>query len=111
MNTHLDQVIEAIGQTHRDEIDHQGRHYTEVSIGAEAEKLGFADVAEKYRNAWALVPLKGPVSGMKVRIDGRTFVKYVQFDSGVAVPGYVAAEAGLASHEYTAQDSMVLNFT
>ena len=32
---------------------------------------------------------------MKVRIDGRTFVDYASFDSGLAAPGYVAREAGL----------------
>lgn len=48
---------------------------------------------------------------MKVRIDGCTFISYAQFDSGVAVPGYVANEAGLSHHCYTAQDSMILNFT
>jgi hypothetical protein len=31
---------------------------------------------------------------MKVRIDGRTFVNYAQYDSGIVVPGYVAEKKG-----------------
>jgi hypothetical protein len=49
--------------------------------------------------------------GMKVRIDGRTFVNYAQFDSGVVVPGFVARQAGMKHRTYEPLDSMVLNFT
>ena len=48
---------------------------------------------------------------MKVRIDGRTFVNYVQFDSGVAVPNYIAEDSELPYRAYAARDSMILNFT
>ena len=47
---------------------------------------------------------------MKVRVDGRTFVNYAQFESGVVVPEYVAQKAGLPFQPYTANDSMILNF-
>lgn len=111
MSNNLDKVIESIVETHKDKIDENGRHYLEVCLGVEAKKLGFADLEGKYSNAWAVIPLKEPVSGMKVRIDGRTFINYAQFDSGVAVPGYVAGDTTLDHHSYTAQDSMVLNFS
>jgi hypothetical protein len=48
---------------------------------------------------------------MRVRVDGRTFVNYAQFESGVVVPGYVAQKARLPFQPYTANDSMILNFT
>lgn len=48
---------------------------------------------------------------MKVRIDGRTFVQYRQFDSGVVVPGHVAQQSGLSHKSYQANDSMILNFS
>jgi hypothetical protein len=57
----------------------------------------------------AVVPLKQPVEGMKVRIDGRTFVDYAEFDSGVVVPGYEARETTLPRRPWTANDSMILN--
>jgi len=47
---------------------------------------------------------------MKVLIDGRTFVNYAQYDSGVVVPGYVAERAGLPSRPYVADESMILDF-
>jgi hypothetical protein len=75
-----------------------------------AEKLGFADVKEKFNHANAIVPLKNPVSGMKVLIDGRTFADYAQYDSGVAVPGYIARESGLPYRTYRPDESMILNF-
>ncbi|MCF8028245.1 MAG: hypothetical protein K9K81_07755 [Desulfobacteraceae bacterium] len=109
MHKYLDRVIESISQTHQEQIHGGGRHYIEVCLGSAAEKMGYADLGEKFKNTWAIVPLKGPVSGMKVRIDGRTFVNYAQFDSGLAVPGYVTADTALAHHPYEAQHSMVLN--
>jgi hypothetical protein len=48
---------------------------------------------------------------MKVRIDGRTFVNYAQFESGVVVPDYVARDAGLSYKTFIPKDSMILNFT
>jgi len=47
---------------------------------------------------------------MKVRIDGRTFVNYAQFDSGIAVPHYVARQVDLPHRAYVAKDSMICNF-
>jgi hypothetical protein len=47
---------------------------------------------------------------MKVRIDGRTFVNYAQFESGIAVPNYVARQVDLPNRAYIAQDSMICNF-
>ena len=58
----------------------------------------------------AIIPLKKPVGGMKVRIDGRTFVNYAQYDTGVVVPGYGAKEAGLPFETFIPNDSMILNF-
>jgi hypothetical protein len=57
-----------------------------------------------------VVPLKAPLPGMKVRIDGRTFVNYRRHPSGMAVPGHVAEAAGMRSEAYRARDSMILNF-
>jgi hypothetical protein len=48
--------------------------------------------------------------GMKVRIDGRTFVNYAQFESGVVVPDHVAREAGLPYRAFVPNESMILNF-
>ena len=59
----------------------------------------------------AVVPLKGPQAGMKVRIDGRTFVNYAEDTSGIAVPGYLAREANREFRTFVPQDSMICNFT
>ena len=47
---------------------------------------------------------------MKVRVDGRTFVNYAQFESGIAVPNYVAGQVDLPHIAYIAKDSMICNF-
>ena len=109
MNKEIDLIINAIGDAHRDNISGDSRHYMEVNIGKTAEKLGLADLVEKYRGAYAIVPLKRPVPGMKVRIDGRTFVNYKQYESGVAVPGYVAGDGKLPHKAYAPNHSMILN--
>ena len=110
MDREIDLVIRAISDTHHGNIAGNGRHYLEVNIGKTAGGLGFSDIADKYKDAHAIVPLAMPVSGMKVRIDGRTFVNYAQYDSGIAVPGYVARDAALPHKAYVPNHSMILNF-
>jgi hypothetical protein len=110
MENNLKLVLTHIAEAYKGSISQNSRHYREVDIGDVAARLGFADVKEKFKNARAIVPLQNPVSGMKVLIDGRTFVDYAQYDSGVAVPGYIAKEAGIPYKAYTPDESMILNF-
>jgi hypothetical protein len=110
MNYDLAKILHHIDQRHKDNISKNSRFYMEVDIGKEAEALGLSGLKEKYRKINAIVPLKHPVSGMKVRIDGRTFVDYAQYESGLALPGYVARDAGLPYDTYRPSDSMILNF-
>ncbi len=111
MNAKIDDIIQSIENAYAGKISASARNYIEVSIGKEAAERGHPDLAEEFKDAYAIVPLKEALPGMKVRIDGRTFVKYRQFDSGVAVPGYVAKSSGLARKAYTPNNSMILNFT
>ena len=111
MNATIDDIITKISEEYRGDIEGGARHYLEVDIGRKAEQLGKPEIGEKFRNVYAVVPLRKPAKGMKVRIDGRTFVDYAQFESGVAVPGYVAKEANLTYKSFVPLDSMILNFT
>lgn len=111
MNDLLNHVIESIGEEFRDDIQRGARNYLEVSIGRQAGKLGFSKLKEKYENTFAVVPLKGARKGMKVRIDGRTFVDYAEHESGVAVPGYLARETGRRYPTFVPNDSMICNFS
>jgi hypothetical protein len=110
----MDQRIEAllthVEETYSGIIQRGSRHYMEVNLAEQARKLGFADLGEKYDTASAIIPLKTPQKGMKVRIDGRTFVNYAEYDSGMAVPGYLAKAAGRKFRTFIAQDSMICNF-
>ena len=111
MKNNLSKIISKIENDHAGHINAGARNYKEVDLSKTADELGLADAAECFRKINAIVPIKAPIEGMKVRIDGRTFVNYVQFDSGVAVPGYVAEGSGLPHKTYEARDSMILNFT
>ena len=111
MSNHLGEILTKIGEIYKEQIQDSARNYIEIDIGQQAEKLGFSNEKEKYHNVRAVVPIKAAVAGMKVRVDGRTFVNYAQFDSGVAVPEYVAKETGLPYETYHPNDSMILNFT
>lgn len=110
MTDNLNEVLAKIGEEYRGNINNDSRHYLEISLAKKADELGFSETKEQYRNACAIVPLKRPVSGMKVRIDGRTFVNYAQFESGIAVPNYVARNVDLPHRAYIAKDSMICNF-
>jgi len=111
MNSYLDQILMKIVDDNRDIITDDARNYKEVDMFQVAADLGLVDEKGSYRNVNAIVPLKAPLEGMKVRIDGRTFVNYVQFDGGVAVPDYVAEKSQIPHKKYEAWDSMILNFT
>jgi len=110
MTDDLSAVIARIGEEYRDKINSNSRHYLEISLAQKAAELGFLESKEQYKNICAIVPLKRPATGMKVRIDGRTFVNHAQFESGVVVPNYVAKKVDLPHRGYTANDSMICNF-
>lgn len=109
MEKELSDLIDYIGESYKEAIEPGARHYREVSVGRWAQEKGFPELSEQFKNAYAIVPLKTPVAGMKVRIDGRTFIDYRQHDSGIAVPGYVARAAGQHYKTFVANDSMILN--
>ena len=110
MTDKLSEVLARIGDDYRENINHDSRHYLEINIAKKAAELGLSEVKEQYKNVCAIVPLKRPVSGMKVRIDGRTFVNYAQFESGIVVPNYIAGQVDLPHRAYIAKDSMICNF-
>jgi len=110
MQSDIAHVITRIDEDFREEILPTSRFYREVNIGERAGRLGLTELTGRYRDVFAIVPLKQPSGGMKVRIDGRTFVNYAQFESGVVVPGYVAADVGLPSRPFVPNDSMILDF-
>ncbi len=109
MNKNLDAVLASIGEEYKDRIGDGSRFYVEVDIGKRAATMGFDDIRDAYAGAHAIVPLRRPELGMTVRIDGRTFVNYARYDSGIATPGYVARDSGLPHTDFVANDSMLLN--
>ena len=110
MSNELGLVLTKIGDKFKDEISKESGIFLEVDIGTQAEKLGYSNIAKKYRGVDAVVPLKQTVNGMKVMIDGRTFVNYAQLESGVVIPGYIANEAALPCKLYEAHESIVRVF-
>jgi hypothetical protein len=110
MNNSLSEVLNQIGEDFKDNILDDSRHYLEVSIARKAAELGFSEVKERCSDVYAIIPLKHPLEGMKVRIDGRTFINYAQFQSGVVVPHHVAKQVNLPQRAYVAKDSMICNF-
>ena len=111
MQTKLDRIIQKIGEEYKNDIMACARNYVEVNIGKAAAEMGHPDLKDKYEAVYAVVPLKSPKPGMKVRIDGRTFVNYALFEPGVAIPGYIAQDASLPHSHYIPNDSMICNFT
>lgn len=110
MDNRINQLLTRIRERYGHQVKKGSRHYLEVSIGNQARQMGYDDLAEKFRNTHAVVPLNAPQPGMKVRIDGRTFIDYAQYSPGIAIPGYLARETSLSFTPYTALDSMICNF-
>jgi hypothetical protein len=110
MDKRINELLEHVEKTYGHKMQRGARHYMEVSLAKQARKLGYADLEEKFATANAIIPLKAPQAGMKVRIDGRTFVNYAEYDSGMAVPGYLAQASGKAFRTFIPNDSMICNF-
>ncbi len=111
MDNRLIHILDVIGEKYKGSIQKGSRHYLEVSIGKQAERLGHKDLKDKYKNTYAIIPLNAPQKGMKVRIDGRTFINYAEHSSGIAIPGYLARESGSSFRKYVPNDSMICNFS
>ena len=110
MQKKLSDVLRKIGEEFKNQILPGSRFYLEVDIGGQAAKYGHFELEKNYHDIYAIVPLKRPVRGMKVRVDGRTFVNYVQFESGIVLPNFVANEINLSHKTFMPNDSMIRNF-
>ncbi|WP_319521397.1 hypothetical protein [uncultured Desulfosarcina sp.] len=110
MDTRIEELLKHVEEIYNGKMQRGARHYLEVNLAEQARKLGYADIGEKLRTACAIIPLKAPQKGMKVRIDGRTFVNYAEYASGMAVPGYLAKVAGRNSRPFVPLDSMICNY-
>jgi hypothetical protein len=110
MSNQLGEVLTTIAEQYREEISSESGTFLELDIGKEAEKLGYSNIAEKYRGIAVAVPLKRTLNGMKVMMDGRTFVDYAQLETGVVIPGHIAKEASLPNKHYEAPESIVRLF-
>lgn len=110
MDDQLTHVIEHIAETHRDNIQKGSRNILELDLGDEADRLGFTELGRCLRGVEAVVPVRQPAAGMKVLIDGRTFVNYAEYEPGIAVPGRVAGGISLAAKPFAPQDSFIRVF-
>jgi hypothetical protein len=106
----IDDVLRVVEEEFREEMEPTSRFFVDVDLGRTAARLGLQDPEGILSGVEAVVPLRRLRGGMRVRVDGRTFVDYAQCDSGLAVPGYVARRAGLRFRPYRALDSMVRMF-
>lgn len=110
MDNQLKELLKHMELEYGDRTQRGARNYLEVNLAEQARKLGYGDLSETYKTACAIVPLKDPQHGMKVRVDGRTFVNYAEYDSGIAVPGYLAKAAGMNYRTFVPNESMICNF-
>lgn len=110
MNSNLNKVLDSIAEEYRNDVSSGARNYIEIDIGKRAEALGYPELKQRYQKINVIVPIKQPAAGMKVRIDGRTFVNYAKYDAGIGVPGYVAKDAGIPNEPFITSDHMILNF-
>lgn len=110
MKNILNSVLADIELEYSNKIGKGARNYLEVNLAEQAKKFGYDDIGDKFKDVSAIIPLKQPEKGMKVRIDGRTFVNYAEYESGVAIPGYLAKESGRPYQTFIPNDSMICNF-
>ena len=110
MDGNLTTIIAQLSATYGDVIQRGSRNILEVDLGLAAEQMGFDALGHRLRGVEAVIPVKEPVDGMKVLIDGRTFAGYQEYGPGIAVPGHVASEIALPASPFLPADSLVRQF-
>ncbi|MEA3515248.1 MAG: hypothetical protein U9R34_07240 [Nanoarchaeota archaeon] len=110
MTNRLADVLNKISAEFEGEILPDSDKYILINIGKVAESLGQSELKGRYDDVAAVVPLEIE-SGISAIINGKDLCAYAQLDSGIAVPAYVAEEAGLPSKQYQPKDIMYWNLT
>ena len=110
MDNRLDSILTGIIDDFRDELTDDSIYFVDVNIGQRAARMGYDDLRNRYKTTEAVVFVRNPKKGMKVMIDGRTFVNYASLGPGVAVPSYVAERTAFKHKPFTAADSLVRIF-
>ncbi len=111
MDKDLKTILNKISSDYESLISDNSIYILDLSLSKIAEAMGYPKVSKAYGTSEVVIPLKHPLPGMKVMIDGRTFINYAQIGPGVIVPEYVARKAGLPYHPYHAKDSMIRVFS
>jgi hypothetical protein len=70
MHSDIGEIIAGIGEEFKNDILPTSRFYREVSIGERAERLGVSVLKGRYRDVFAIVPLKHPADGMRPKMPG-----------------------------------------
>lgn len=109
MTNELTNVLNTLAAEFQGEILPTARIYRAIDIGLAAELLGYPELASEYQLVRAIVPLRRVKGGVSVEVSGSDLSDYVQLDSGIAVPKYVAEKAGLSSKKYQPGEVMLLN--
>ena len=110
MDKRLDKILSGIIDDFRDELSDDSIYFVDVNIGQRAARMGYDDLGNQYKTTEAVLYVRNPKKGMKVMIDGRTFVNYACLGPGVAVPSHVAKQTAMKHKPFTAADSLVRIF-
>ena len=109
MTNGLADVLNGIVAEFDGEILATANTYSLVDIGKASEVLGHPELKDRYDDVNAVIPLRRTRGGLNFEVNGKDLSDYAQLNSGIAVPAYVAEEAGLPSKQYQPKDRMVLN--
>jgi len=109
MAKELADVLNSIADNYKGEILATAKVYNLVDIGLAARDLGNTELQDRFEDVNAVVPIRRVRDGFNVEVDGSGLTDYVQLENGIAIPSYVAIEAGVTGTPYTPRESMILN--
>lgn len=106
--TELGDILIKIGEEFKEEIWAKSDKYCLIDIGKAFEAFGIKD-GDKYEGVKAVVPLKkGQKDSIAILVNGKDLSDYAHLESGIAVPEWVAEEAGLTYKKYEPKERMTL---
>lgn len=109
MTNKLTGVLNTLAAEFQGEILPTSRTYRAVDIGIAAETFGCPELKDEYYLIRAIIPLRRVKGGINIEVSGSDLSDYVQLDSGIAVPKYVAEKAELQNKKYKPSEVMLLN--
>lgn len=114
MANEITDILNLIAADFEGNIQPDSNVYHLITMAKVAKLMDKSEYREKLREKYprfrAIVPLRNVSGGIKAEFKGSELSDYVQLNSGILVPEYIAKEAELPSTPYKPKEKIIVKF-